>query len=165
LSASTLAAVSSLWTPDGEHRVDRPGPTPPPSEQPQEEEQLSPEEAARLRELTSEIVSTPVEDVVANHCYGLFELAALHLSQQPANLPAARTAIDAMGYLVDGLGERLGQHTSTLTEGLSQLRLAFVAIATTAAGPEAGAEPPDEGAGGSPSTSPPAEEEEDPHRQ
>jgi len=67
----------------------------------------------------------------------LFELAALHLSQQPVNIPAARLAIDAMGLLVDGLGTRLGAHTGALSDGLTQLRLAFVritdAVATAAA--------------------------------
>ena len=71
----------------------------PAGDQPSEEE---------LRQLARELSETPVEDIIANHCYGLFELAALHLSQQPVNLVAARLAIDAMGQLVDGLGERLG---------------------------------------------------------
>jgi len=62
----------------------------------------------------------------------LFELAALHLSQQPPQLDKARLAIDALGMLVDGLGDRLGQHAEPLTEGLSQIRLAFVKIATAA---------------------------------
>ncbi len=150
--------MSSLWTPEGEHRVERPGADPPARQNPSSSsisspgpttgeappyDELSPEEAAQLREVTQEIVSTPVEDVVANHCYGLFELAALHLSQQPPNLNAARTAIDSMGYLVDGLGERLGHHASTLSEGLSQLRLAFVAIANAPAEPDAEGSPTD----------------------
>ena len=59
---------------------------------------------------------------MANHCYGLFELAALHLSQQPPQLEKARLAIDALGLLVDGLGERLGQHAEGLVDGLSQLQ-------------------------------------------
>ncbi|MGO8876820.1 MAG: hypothetical protein ACLQNG_13780 [Acidimicrobiales bacterium] len=146
--------MSSLWTPDGEHKVPRPedsgtsrsgpsagsGGSPPPAppsrgpaperageagaDQPSEEE---------LRQLARELSETPVEDIIANHCYGLFELAALHLSQQPVNLVAARLAIDAMGQLVDGLGERLGPHAGTLADGLTQLRLAFVRIAEAAA--------------------------------
>jgi hypothetical protein len=129
LSASTLAAVSSLWTPDGERRV---------REQPQAEPPAEGYDEEQMREVAHEILMTPVEDVVANHCYGLFELAALHLSQQPPSLPAARVAIDAMGYLVDGLGERLGTHGPTLAEGLNQLRLAFVAISEGPPPPEGG---------------------------
>ena len=148
--------MSSLWTPGGEHKVPRPdepdagsgGPDrpggesasgPPPARsaadvawergdsaggEPTEEE---------MRELARQLAAAPPEDVIANHCYGLFELAALHLSQQPANIPAARLAIDAMGLLIDGLGARLGSHAASLADGLTQLRLAFVRITDAAA--------------------------------
>ena len=101
------------------------------------EEELAAEE--ELRQVAQHLAAAPVEDVVANHCYGLFELAALHLSQQPPQLDKARLAIDALGLLVDGLGDRLGQHAGALAEGLSQLRLAFVRIA--AAGPVSDEQP------------------------
>jgi hypothetical protein len=80
-------------------------------------------------EITRQLAAAPAEDVIANHCYGLFELAALHLSQQPPSLGKAQLAIDALGLLVDGLGDRLGQHAEALVDGLAQLRLAFVRIA------------------------------------
>jgi hypothetical protein len=95
------------------------------------EEELATEE--ELLEVARQLAAAPAEDVIANHCYGLFELAALHLSQQPPQFDKARLAIDALGFLVDGLGDRLGQHAGALAEGLSQLRLAFVRIAS--AGP------------------------------
>jgi hypothetical protein len=79
--------------------------------------------------------------VVANHCYGLFELAALHLSQLPPQFDKARLAIDALGLLVDGLGDRLGQHAGPLAEGLSQIRLAFVRISSVTPDGEADPEP------------------------
>jgi hypothetical protein len=66
--------------------------------------------------------------VVANHCYGLFELAAIYLSQSPPMLFQARLAIDALGFLVDGLRGRLGEAEPALLESLSQLRLAFVRL-------------------------------------
>ena len=165
------SSMSSLWTPEGEHRVPRPGETgsgtagsagpgtpgspggpespgtpgtpggpqrkPPAARRAgaepgtMSEDELATEE--ELLEVAKHLAAAPAEDVVANHCYGLFELAALHLSQQPPQLDKARLAIDALGLLLDGLGDRLGQHAGALTEGLSQLRLAFVRIA--AAGP------------------------------
>ena len=170
------SSMSSLWTPEGEHRVPRPGEagsgvggspgpggsggrerragrgagcaggsqrTPPAARGAgaMSEEELAAEE--ELLEVAKHLAAAPAEDVVANHCYGLFELAALHLSQQPPQLDKARLAIDSLGLVVDGLGDRLGQHAGALAEGLSQLRLAFVRIA--AAGPasdgQAGAEP------------------------
>lgn len=95
-----------------------------------------------LREVARQLAAAPPEDVIANHCYGLFELAALHLSQQPPQLPQASMAIDAMALLVDGLGERLGPRLPDLVEGLAQLRLAFVRISDSIAprdgGPDGG---------------------------
>jgi len=78
--------------------------------------------------LRSELASSPVEVIVANHCYGLFELAAVYLSQQPPLLDQARLAIDALGCLVDGLDGRLGDGEAGLRDGLSQLRIAYVQI-------------------------------------
>ena len=78
--------------------------------------------------MRADLASAPVEVVVANHCYGLFELAAVYLSQQPPLVDQARLAIDALGCLVDGLEGRLGEGESALKEGLTNLRLAYVQI-------------------------------------
>ncbi|HEV2361583.1 MAG TPA: hypothetical protein VGS21_07765 [Acidimicrobiales bacterium] len=134
--------MSSLWTPEGEHRVPRPGTTdagpataPPARPSPRDEDggedfEGLDEEAmrAQMAELQERLADTPVEDIIANHAYGMFELAALHLSLQPPGLHQARLAIDAFGALVEGLGDRLGEHAVTLKDGLAQLRLAFVQL-------------------------------------
>ena len=73
--------------------------------------------------------------VVANHAYGLFELAALHLSSKPPNLAQARLAVDASGALVEGLGDRLGQVEAPLKEALAQIRLAYVQISEASRDP------------------------------
>jgi hypothetical protein len=78
--------------------------------------------------MRAELANSPVEVVVANHCYGLFELAAVYLSQQPPLLGQAQVAIDALGSLVSGLEGRLGEAEEPLKDGLSQLRLAYVQI-------------------------------------
>jgi hypothetical protein len=144
-------AVSSLWTPDGEHKVEKKTPTEPIGPEPAasaprgdpaasgastgrsdsgpEEREVDP---AELDELRKELLEAPVEVVVANHAYGLFELAALHLSSQPPNLPQSRLAIDALGVLVEGLGERLGEVEAPLKEALAQIRLAYVQISGAA---------------------------------
>lgn len=151
--------MSSLWTPSGEHRVPRGGDggggdggggdggaaggggERPPGDRAADpagmayegEEQLTDEETrARLEELRSQILAAPAEDVIANHAFGLFELAAIHLSAETPALPAARLAIDALGALVEGLGERLGRNAPSLRDGLSQLRMAFVKISQAA---------------------------------
>ena len=94
-----------------------------------------------MGELRRQLSETPAALVVANHCFGLFELAALHLSLQPPQLEEAQVAIDALGAVVEGLGGRLGAEEPHLKEGLTQLRLAFVQMKAAAAGP-AGAPPP-----------------------
>ena len=84
--------------------------------------------AAQVEAMRAELANSPVEVVVANHCYGLFELAAVYLSQQPPLLSQARLAIDALGSLVTGLEGRLGEAEEQLKDGLGQLRLAYVQI-------------------------------------
>jgi hypothetical protein len=128
----------SLWTPSGEHPVGQEGPPsaspgpppgspgPPPAGPPSS---ADPGEAPPdVEELRRQLAEAPAEVVVANHCYGLFELAAVYLSQTPPLLAQAQLAIDALGYLVDGLGDRLGELRGSLTEALAQIRLAYVEL-------------------------------------
>jgi hypothetical protein len=90
---------------------------------------------ARLEELRTQLANTPVAGIVAQIAYQLFEVAALHLSVQPPNLGEAQLAIDAMASVVEGLGDRLGEHAEPLRDGLSQIRMAFVQIKSAAASP------------------------------
>lgn len=149
--------MSSLWTPGGEHEVPRDsGPSEPPEAavgaptglDPEMEDaiaaslpdgitldDLSPEQLAQAEAAVKEmaavreqLVSAPAANVVANHAMGLFELAALHLSQQQPNFSEATVAIDAMAAIVEGLGDRLGDAEPTLQEGLQQLRMTYVQL-------------------------------------
>jgi len=132
----------SLWTPSGEHPVrdEPPAPDrPPPGGTPPDSGSGDP--AVAVDELRRQLAEAPADVVVANHCYGLFELAAVYLSQQPPLLPQAQLAIDALGYLVEGLGDRLGEAHDSLREALAQVRLAYVQVdAATRAGNGAGSE-------------------------
>lgn len=127
--------MSSLWTPGGEHRVPLSGAdsaamlASPPSDSVRQAhpEDLEPEEA-EMAALQQELAQAPAAVIVANHAVGLFQLAALHLSQSPPNFSDAQLAIDAMGALVVGLRGRLGQDEPTLVDALSQIRLAFVQV-------------------------------------
>ncbi|MYH71319.1 MAG: DUF1844 domain-containing protein [Acidimicrobiia bacterium] len=134
--------MSTLWTPGGEVPVDDGrgrSATPPPqgsADQPEDplaglsdEERAQAEELAQqLAEAREQIAQTPASVVVGNHAMGLYELGAIHLSQQPPNLDEARLAIDALGALVDGLEGRLGEHEATLKDALHQIRMAFVQV-------------------------------------
>ncbi len=90
---------------------------------------MAPEEMqAQMAQLQQQLAETPASAVIANHCFGLFELAALHLSLQPPQLVEASLAIDALAALIDGLVGRLGEPERELKEALASLRLAFVQI-------------------------------------
>jgi len=140
--------MSSLWTPSGEHFPKGEGDdaSPPPfvSAGDTDVTEPSPETAqaeaqAAVDAMRDQLAGTPAEVVVANHCYGLFELAAIYLSQTPPMMFQARLAIDAFGYLVEGLRGRLGEAEPSLLESLSQLRLAFVSLESAErTDPEAG---------------------------
>ncbi len=88
--------------------------------------------AEELDELRRQLAQTDPAVVVSNHCYGLFELAAVYLSEQPPRLIEAQVAIDALAGVVDALGERLGESAEPLAEGLAQLRLAWVQLRAVA---------------------------------
>lgn len=147
----------SLWTPGGEHEVprDQPGqqaaseaaaPEQPMSPSEMDDaalaaalgipslDELSDEERAQLEaavaqmaETERQMATTPPEVVIANHSMGLYELAAIHLRQNPPNLNEASLAIDALSALLDGLEGRLGENEATLREARTQLQQAFVA--------------------------------------
>ncbi|MGQ0519999.1 MAG: hypothetical protein ACT4PX_02460 [Actinomycetota bacterium] len=140
--------MSTLWTPGGERPVGQSGPQRPAAAQagtaapgatgghdgPETEAELD----ARMAELRRQLAETPAALVVANHCFGMFELAALHLSLQPPQLDEAQVAIDALGAVVEGLDGRLGPEEEHLKEGLTQLRLAFVQMKAAAGAGGAG---------------------------
>jgi hypothetical protein len=125
----------SLWTPDGEHRVEReherdldePDDDPLAGLSPEEREQAM-AMAAEMQEVRQQLASVPASVVVANHAMGMYELAAIHLSSQPPNFVEAQVAIDAMAAIVEGLQGRLGENESTLVDALGQLRMAYVQL-------------------------------------
>jgi hypothetical protein len=133
--------MSTLWTPSGERPIPRKpdsaaggtrGGAPPGGGGPGGGEPSEEQVQAELAELQAQLARTPAAVVVANHAFGLFELAALHLSLDPPQLDQARLAIDALTALVEGVGDRLGPHANELSAGLGQLRMAYVQISGAA---------------------------------
>ena len=115
--------MSSLWTPGGEHPVDPPGAPaagidPSPDEMSPEERQQAEEMAREMAAVQEQIASAPASVVVANHLMGFYELAAIHLSQQPPNMGEASVAIDALGAVVEKLPGRLGEAEATMRDCL-----------------------------------------------
>ena len=125
--------MSGLWTPGGDTGPGASDGGVAPDERAREERAALEEELRRVR---AEIAGTPAVDIVANHAIGLWQLAVLHLNPDdgaPLRLSEAALAIDAMGGIVDGLGDRLGEHAGPLRDALTQLRLAFVEVQRRAA--------------------------------
>ncbi len=135
----------SLWTPDGERPVRRdPAPSAPqsaPSSPPPGPgdlpslEDLSPEERAQAEQMMAEmaevqerIAQTPASEVIANHLMGFYELAAIHLSQQPPHFAEAALAIDALHAVLERLGNQFGENGPVLAQALQQVQMAFVQL-------------------------------------
>ena len=142
--------MSSIWTPSGEHRPE-PGdddprgpqrasdgaPGGPPGVGPDDDAvEMTQEQYRELLQARAELAAIPVADIVANHAIGLQQLAVIHLLPDPGvdgtpgepRLAEAGLAIDALGAIVDTLGERLAPHHEALREAVTQLRLAFVEL-------------------------------------
>jgi hypothetical protein len=152
--------MSSLWTPSGEHPVDRPGAGPtsrtadaPPAADaagapPGADRELTPEERAAAEEYAQEIdaareqlLATPAGLVVGQQALQFYELAALHLSQPEPRPDDARIAIDALAGVIERVGSRLGEAEPALRQALNQLQLAFVE-ASGRSGAESPGDPP-----------------------
>lgn len=100
--------------------------------------------AAQMQQVREQLSQVPAAVVVANHAMGCYELAAIHLSNQPPRIEEARLAIDAFGALLGAVEGRLGPDETTLQDALNQIRLAFVQVQ---AATQAGEGEPNEGAG------------------
>jgi len=90
------------------------------------------EAQSALEDARRRIAEAPAQVVVVNHLMGLYELAAIHLSSVPPKLDDASLAIDALSALVERLGDRLGDHTETMRDALSNIQMVFVQMKTRA---------------------------------
>lgn len=129
--------MSSLWTPGGERPINTnppaeaapqpgPGPGPEPQLSPDQEEQAR-QMAHEMAEARAQLLDAPAAAVIANHAFGIYELAAIHITADDPNMSEARLAVDTLGILVEGLEGRLGEEIeTTLGEALQNLRMAFV---------------------------------------
>jgi hypothetical protein len=154
--------MSSLWTPSGEHPVDRSREPQTPTEpaddaadasagvtdpagaadQPRLED-LPPEQRAQVEQMARQMeeaqarmLQAPAGVVVGQYLLQLYDVAGLYLSQDPPRLADARLAIDAMNAAVEGLGGRLGEVEQPLRQTLHQLQLAFVEVSNQQGGAE-----------------------------
>jgi len=85
-----------------------------------------------LEDARRRIAEVPAQVVVVNHLMGLYELAAIHLSSVPPKLDDASLAIDALTALVERLGDRLGDETTTMRDALSNIQMVYVQMKSRA---------------------------------
>jgi hypothetical protein len=137
--------MSTFWTPSGERPIpsDPPGPSPSPAAPPagSADEPSEEELQAEFLAMQEQMLRTPAAIVVANHCIGLIELAALHLGQDPAHLADASVAIDALAGVLDAVGRRLGENEAPLRQALNQMRMAFIEARNASAPGSGGSQP------------------------
>jgi hypothetical protein len=98
-------------------------------------ESLSPEERAQLEEMLlemaeaqSRLAAAPAAEVLLNHLGGFYELARIHLSQDPPHFDEASLAIDALTAVLDAVEDRLGPDGAALRDAQAQLQMAFVQL-------------------------------------
>jgi hypothetical protein len=155
-------AMGSLWTPGGEHEVPRengPGdgpeesgaPTaPPPGADPLRAgaaaigvdlDALDDDERAQLRaeleemmRVRREVSATPAAEMLTNHLMRFFDLVTIYLEAEPPAFSEAATVIEAYRSVLDGVGDRLGEHEALLREALGQLQMLFVQVKDATAG-------------------------------
>ena len=89
------------------------------TDEPREEDFDEAEEIAFLR-------STPVEAILGNHLFVLFQVAALRLAETPPNLEAAQLVIDTVAAMVSAAGDRLGEHSELYRSALAEVQQAYV---------------------------------------
>ena len=89
----------TLWTPGGEHPVDRPSPEPeaePPPEPSADEQAQLEAMQAEMDRVRAQLLEAPASVVIANHAMGIYELAAIHLTADAPKLGEVVLAIDAL---------------------------------------------------------------------
>jgi hypothetical protein len=94
----------------------------------------TPEREAEAQAIAEELSRVPALDWVANSAVTLANVAAAKI--QTGQAPDARLAIDALGVLLDGLGDRLGEAEHPLRQTLAQLRFAYAQAAAPPGQPE-----------------------------
>ncbi len=143
--------MSSLWTPDGERPVARPdAPEGSPAAASAdageplraaaealgidldsltaEERQELAAELGEMMRVRREIAATPAAEMISNHLIRFLDLATIYLEGEPPAFAEAATAIEAFRCVLEGIGDRLGEHQAMLTEALGQVQMIFVQV-------------------------------------
>jgi hypothetical protein len=85
-------------------------------------------ELNEMMRVRREVAATPAAEMLANYLMRFFDLATIYLEGEPPAFAEAATVIEAFRSVLDGLGDRLGEHRPMLTEALGQLQMVFVQV-------------------------------------
>lgn len=135
----------SLWTPGGEHPVDRkhentsfeitPDVRAALAEAGVDVDALTPEQQQQALQMLTEmaqareqLLSVPASDVIANHVMGLYELGAIHLGENPPHFAESAIAIEAIRGVLERCEGKLGENEPVLRQALAQLQTSFVQL-------------------------------------
>ncbi len=119
----------TLWTPEGERNVAKSAPTTaaaPEQELTPEQEQAAEEMAKQMTEARAQILETDARDILLNHAFGIYELAAIHLTAETPKFDEVKISIDALAALLTPLEGQLGEQEATIKEALKQIQLGYV---------------------------------------
>lgn len=139
--------MSSLWTPDGERPVNpQPAGTPADADITEplraaaaalgvdidsmsgEDREALAAELAEMMQVRRQIAATPASEMIANHMIRFLDLATIYLETEPPSFGESATAIEAYRAILEGVGDRLGEHRPMLTEALGQVQQMFVQV-------------------------------------
>ena len=81
-----------------------------------------------MAEAQTRLAEAPAAQVLLNHLGGFYELARIHLSQNPPQFEEAALAIDALTAVLDAVEDRLGPDGAALRDAQTQLQMAFVQL-------------------------------------
>ncbi len=91
-------------------------------EQRQQAEQM----AKDMTEARARLLETEAATIISNHAFGIYELAAIHVTADDPDMKEGRLAIDALEALITGIPGRLGEAEETLNDALANIKLVYV---------------------------------------
>lgn len=81
-----------------------------------------------MMQVRRQVAGTPAAEMLTNYLMRFFDLATIYLEADPPAFGDAATVIEAFRCVLDGVGDRLGEHQALLREALGQAQMVFVQV-------------------------------------
>jgi len=85
-------------------------------------------ELNEMMQVRRQIAATPAGEVLTGHVSRLLDLVTIYLGADTPAFADAATVIEAVRGLLDGVGDRFGEHEQMLREALGQAQMVFVRV-------------------------------------